>query len=93
VPVGRRRFAGHFGADVPRTASYRGEQVNSPRLRGVFPNNVEVGNRVLEEGRFFTEQENLHCAPVVVLGASAAQALFPHRRGASARKCSSTATS
>ena len=59
------------------TASYRGEQINGPRLRGVFPNNVEVGNRVLEDGRFFTEQENLHCSPVVVLGASAAKALFP----------------
>ena len=59
------------------TASYRGELVNGPRTRGVFPNNVEVGNRVLAEGRFFTEQENLHCAPVVVLGASSAKALFP----------------
>lgn len=58
-------------------ASYRGEHVNAPRTRGVFPNNVEVGNRVLEEGRFFTDQENQHCAPVVVLGASSARALFP----------------
>jgi putative ABC transport system permease protein len=63
------------------TASYRGEQINGPRVRGVFPNNVEVGNRVLEDGRFFTEQENLHCAPVVVLGASAANALFPQGGG------------
>ena len=58
-------------------ATYRGEHVNGPRTRGVFPNNVEVGNRIVAEGRFFTEQENQHCAPVVVLGASSALALFP----------------
>lgn len=62
-------------------ASYRGEVVDGPRLRGVFPNNVEVANRVLDDGRFFTEQENLHCAPVVVLGASVAKALFPNGGG------------
>lgn len=62
-------------------ATYLGERVNGPRTRGVFPNNVDVGNRVLEEGRFFSDQENLHCAPVVVLGASSASALFPRGGG------------
>ncbi|HEX6812099.1 MAG TPA: ABC transporter permease [Planctomycetota bacterium] len=58
-------------------ASYRGEKVDSPRLRGVFPDNVEVANRVLSEGRFFTDQENEHRAPVIVLGHASAEALFP----------------
>jgi len=58
-------------------ATYRGEEIDSPRMRGVFPNNVEVANRVLAEGRFFTEQENFHRVPVVALGASASKALFP----------------
>jgi putative ABC transport system permease protein len=62
-------------------ATYRGEEVVGPRVRGVFPNNAEVGNRVLAEGRFFSEQENLHHAPVAVLGASAAKALFPQGGG------------
>ncbi|MFO1029897.1 MAG: ABC transporter permease [Planctomycetota bacterium] len=53
------------------------EEVDSPRVRGVFPDNVEVGNRVLAEGRFFTEQENEHRVPVMVLGWASAQALFP----------------
>jgi putative ABC transport system permease protein len=53
------------------------EEVDSPRLRGVFPDNVEVANRVLAEGRFFTEQENLHRVSVLVLGDAAAKALFP----------------
>ncbi|MBX3464912.1 MAG: ABC transporter permease [Planctomycetes bacterium] len=54
------------------------EEVDSPRLRGVFPDNVEVANRVLASGRFFTDQENEHRAPVVVLGHAVAEALFPH---------------
>jgi putative ABC transport system permease protein len=60
-----------------KRATYRGEEVDSPRLRGVFPDNAEVANRVLASGRFFTEQENLHRVPVVVLGAAVADALFP----------------
>ena len=58
-------------------ASYRGEEIDSPRLRGVFPDNVTVANRVLAEGRFFTDQENEHRVPVVVLGHASAEALFP----------------
>jgi len=54
------------------------EEVDSPRVRGVFPNNVEVANRVLEQGRFFTAQENEHRVPVVVLGYAVAKALFPN---------------
>ena len=54
------------------------EEVDSPRVRGVFPDNVEVANRVLAEGRFFTEQENEHRVPVVVLGFAVAKALFPN---------------
>ncbi|MCA8967345.1 MAG: ABC transporter permease, partial [Planctomycetes bacterium] len=58
-------------------ATYRGEEIDAPRLRGVFPENFDVANRVLVEGRFFTAQENEHCAPVVVLGHGSARALFP----------------
>ncbi len=54
------------------------EEVDSPRVRGVFPDNVEVANRVLDEGRFFTAQENEHRVPVVVLGQAVAKALFPN---------------
>ena len=58
-------------------ATYHGERITAPRVRGVFPDNAEVNNRVVSNGRFFTEQENFHCVPVVVLGASAEKALFP----------------
>jgi putative ABC transport system permease protein len=68
------------GIQVPtflKRAIHGREEIDSPRLRGVFPNNVEVANRVLEEGRFFTDQENEHRVSVVVLGAASARALFP----------------
>ncbi len=69
------------GIQVPtflKRASYGKEQVDSPRLRGVFPDNVEVASRVLEAGRFFTDQENEHRVAVVVLGYASALALFPN---------------
>jgi ABC-type antimicrobial peptide transport system permease subunit len=68
------------GISVPtflQRARYGREEIDTPRLRGVFPDNVEVANRVLDEGRFFTEQENEHRVAVVVLGHAAAKALFP----------------
>ena len=59
-------------------ASHGREIVDAPKLRGVFPEDVEVANRVLEDGRFFTDQENEHRVPVVVLGHAVAEALFPN---------------
>jgi len=58
-------------------ASFRDQEVDTPDLKGVYPEDLEVANRVLSEGRFFTDQENRHNAAVVVLGSSAAEALFP----------------
>jgi putative ABC transport system permease protein len=58
-------------------AVHRDEEVLGPRVRGVFPEDIDAGNRVLAEGRFFTEQENDHRVAAVVLGAAAAEALFP----------------
>ena len=62
-------------------ASYRDEEVDSPRLRGVYPQDLELASRVLKEGRFFTEQENRHRSAVVVLGSAADEALFPNGGG------------
>lgn len=62
-------------------ASYREEKVDAPRLRGVFPIDLEVAHRVLAQGRYFTEQENRRRVSVVVLGAAVAEALFPNGGG------------
>ncbi len=72
------------GIQVPmflKRAIHEREEVDSPRVRGVFPDNVDVANRVLAEGRFFTELENEHRVSVVVLGYAAAEALFPNGGG------------
>ena len=72
------------GIGVPmflKRAIHEREQVDSPRVRGVFPDNVDVANRVLEQGRFFTEVENEHRVSVVVLGYASANALFPNGGG------------
>ncbi len=58
-------------------AVYRDEKIDAPRVRGVFPVDAEAANRVLAEGRFLSDKENEHRVPVVVLGAAAAEALFP----------------
>ncbi|MCA8950069.1 MAG: ABC transporter permease, partial [Planctomycetes bacterium] len=60
-----------------KRAVYRDEEVDGPRVRGVFPNNAEAANRVMAEGRFLSEQENAHRMAVVVLGHASAEALFP----------------
>lgn len=59
-------------------ANYREEEVDTPDLRGAYPEDLEVANRVLKEGRFFTDQENRHRSSVVVLGHSVDEALFPN---------------
>jgi putative ABC transport system permease protein len=58
-------------------ARYRGEEMDSPNLRGVFPENAVIGNRVLEEGRFFTDQEEQHAVAVCAIGHAVVKALFP----------------
>ena len=62
-------------------ASYRDEKVDAPRLRGVFPIDLEVAHRVLAEGRYFTDQESRRRVSVVVLGAAVYEALFPNGGG------------
>jgi putative ABC transport system permease protein len=42
-----------------------------PLLIGVLPNYEQIGSLKIVSGRFFTEEENLHSAPVCVLGESA----------------------
>jgi putative ABC transport system permease protein len=62
-------------------ANYREEEIDTPDLRGAYPEDLDVANRVLKEGRFFTEQENRHRQSVVVLGDSVNVALFPNGGG------------
>jgi putative ABC transport system permease protein len=61
------------------TARARGEVMEGPALRGVFPEYERVTNAVVSEGRFFTAAESEHRVDVAVIGHNVATALFPHR--------------
>ena len=61
-------------------ASYRDEDVDSPRLAASARKTLSCV-AVLNEGRFFTEQLNRHRSAVVVLGSAADEALFPNGGG------------
>src|SRR5215472_9266994 len=50
---------------LPKTAQ------EPPQLVGVLPNFLEINSLKLVGGRFFTDEENTHSAPVCVLGDSA----------------------
>lgn len=61
------------------TARSRGEVMEGPALRGVFPDYERVTNAVVSEGRFFAAAESDHRVDVAVIGHNVAEALFPHR--------------
>jgi putative ABC transport system permease protein len=60
------------------TARYRKQEMQSPRLRGVPPDDERVAHCLVEEGRWFTEAESQHHADVCVIGHSVTEALFPN---------------
>jgi putative ABC transport system permease protein len=60
------------------TARAKGETMEGPVLRGMFPEAEKVANAVIGEGRFFTEVENQHRMDVAVIGSGVAEALFPN---------------
>jgi putative ABC transport system permease protein len=60
-------------------ARYNGKEVTAIVFEGVTPSYVMVQNAHLEQGRFFTESENLHRVDVAVIGHDLAETLFPAR--------------
>jgi len=69
----------HIG-DTPqpiRTARNKGHELTNIIFRGVTPSYSEVVNGKMKEGRFFTEQEDLHRQEVVVIGFDTEKSLFP----------------
>jgi putative ABC transport system permease protein len=55
---------------------YRGSTLRNGQFLAVTGNYVNVANVKVANGRFFTESEDSHRMPVVVLGPDAAEALF-----------------
>jgi len=64
-----------FGTRIKIQA--RGKSLRSSRFVGVPANYLNIVSLKLASGRFFTEAEDAHRMPVVILGADAAEAMFP----------------
>ncbi len=60
----------------PIVTKYKGNAVYQTRLQGVEESYAQSGQVDMEEGRFFTEFEANHHAPVAVIGADIKKALF-----------------
>ena len=65
-----------FGSVAVRAGK---EEANSPILLGAAPDYSLANNHFIQDGRFFTDADLEHAAPVCVIGTDVADALFPHR--------------
>jgi putative ABC transport system permease protein len=65
-----------FGSVTVRAGK---EEANSPILLGAAPDYSLANNHFIQDGRFFTDADLEHAAPVCVIGTDVADALFPHR--------------
>src|SRR6185312_1753296 len=59
------------------TAKVPGFETDSLNMVGTLPNGNELSPRDFDQGRYFTEEENIRAAHVAVLGYDLAHALFP----------------
>ncbi|HLH04815.1 MAG TPA: ABC transporter permease [Bryobacteraceae bacterium] len=60
----------------PIVTKYKGNAVYQTQLRGVEESFAQTGQIDMEEGRFFSEYESLHHAPVAAIGADVKKGLF-----------------
>ncbi|MGH9351453.1 MAG: ABC transporter permease [Terriglobia bacterium] len=63
---------------APPVVKYHGQQMLDGNMVGATPNDFAVGNWDLENGRLFTEADDLHRRKVLVIGADVVTELFPH---------------
>jgi putative ABC transport system permease protein len=71
-------FPNNFGSGGPgiNIARYKGQELYQPDIGGTEESYVEGGSAEMHEGRFFTDVENAHHLPVVVIGADVPRALM-----------------
>ena len=55
------------------------EEANAPILLGITPDYSVANTHFIQDGRFFTDADISHAAPVCVIGTDVAEALFPLR--------------
>jgi ABC-type antimicrobial peptide transport system permease subunit len=68
------------GPQPIRTARNKNHELTNMIFRGVTSSYSEVVNGKMKEGRFFTDQEDLHRTDVVVIGFDAEKSLFPEEQ-------------
>src|ERR1051326_3648502 len=65
------------GPQPIRTARYKNHELTNILFRGMTASYAEVVNGRMKEGRYYTDQEDLHRADVAVIGYDAEKSLFP----------------
>ena len=60
------------------TVRYKNQELTDVSLRGQTANMIDIGNVVVERGRFFTDAEDRHGAAVCVIGDELSEQLFPN---------------
>ncbi len=70
---------GSFGGGFDDNLVYEGKNYRWALTDGVMPNNMEITNLVLRQGRFITEADNHQRRNVLVVGVNTVEALFPGR--------------
>jgi putative ABC transport system permease protein len=68
---------GYSGGPFDDNVTYKGHNYRWGNTQGVSPNYAGIVNIALKEGRFITENDDQQRANVMVIGVSAADALFP----------------
>jgi putative ABC transport system permease protein len=58
-------------------ARYKGTTIDEVNLMGLTPSHVDIGREKVEEGRYLSEQDNNHNAPVCFIGQDIVQKFFP----------------
>jgi putative ABC transport system permease protein len=71
------RDIGNFGVS-PTTARYKGLDMNDAMYVGATANDIELINATVDQGRFFSDLEDLHRRDVVVIGNAVRERFFPH---------------
>jgi putative ABC transport system permease protein len=65
-----------WGASLPVRSA--GRRISGVDIQGTLANEASLENLDIEAGRFFTEQEEEHGAPVAVIGSEIREELYPH---------------
>src|SRR5947209_7049492 len=79
LAVSPERYWFTGGANDAPDVIFGAQQATPDTVAGISPDYPVANNHFIGEGRFITEDDVLHAAPVVVLGSNIAETLFARR--------------